>query len=296
MTAITIKQLRAFVEVYRCGKLGLAAQRLHVSPGALSMLIKQFEAELGGEVFDRSTRRLRPTQAAEAALPMAERVLADLHKLDLEVRSFHSLGQGRVSLAATPALAARVLPPVLKAFRDQHPGIRVVLEDCAPDALWSLVSSERCDFGIGSPDLRDNSLEWDVLLRDRISLICRDDDPLAEQRRLRWDVLRGREFITVKPGSGIRRLIDDTLAALKLGVAPAIEVSFLETALALTQQGLGVAVLPSYFVRVSERKGLVARPLVAPSVQRDILLLRRRGRSQPPAAERLREFLLQQVA
>jgi DNA-binding transcriptional LysR family regulator len=296
MSNVTLRQLKAFVETYRSGKVALAAQRLHVTPGALSMLLKQLEAELQTELFSRASRRLRPTAAAEHVLAIAERVLSDVQRLQDGARKFSLLEQGRVSVAATPALMAHFLPPIIKRFRERHPGISVALDDCAPDALWSLVANDRCDLGLGTPDRRDSSVEWDVVARDRMCAIFRADDPGANQRSVRWDALRDLPFITVKRDSGIRRLIDETLLSLRIDAVPAIDVSFLDSALALTRAGLGVAILPSYFVKGSTAgAGLVVRPLVAPSVKRDILLLRKRGRALSPAAQRFREILLEEA-
>lgn len=291
MSNITIKQLRALVEVCGAGKATLAAQRLHVTPGALSQLLKQLESELGTDMFERSARRLVPTEAARHAVPIAQRILADLRRLQSEVGDFHRLGQGHLSVAATPAMVARLLPEAVMKFKTRYPGIAVSIDDCAPDVLWSLVSDGHCDLGVGSPDILDKGLEWDVLVRDRICVVCRPDDPLAAQRTVPWEVLREREFITVKRDSGIRRLIDQTLVSLGMDVTPAIEVNYLESVLALTRSGLAMALLPSYFIRGSQ---LVALPLVHPTVHRDILLLRKRGRVLSPAASCFRQVLLQQ--
>lgn len=297
MANITIKQLRALVETCRAGKLALAAERLHVTPSALSMLIRQLEDELGVRLFERGARRLLPTETARHSLDIAERMLADLQRLQDGARDFHALGQGRLSVAATPALVAQLLPRAVMRFRAQYPGIEVAIDDCAPDALWPLVSNGHSDLGVGSPDVIDKSLEWDVLARDKICLLCRHDDPLAGQRSHPWAVLREHAFITVKRASGIRRLIDQTLLRLGLNVEPALELNYLESVLALTQAGLAIAVLPSFFVRGSAHgAGLAVRPLSRPSVKRDILLLRRRGRELPPAAQRFREVLIEAAA
>jgi LysR family transcriptional regulator, carnitine catabolism transcriptional activator len=217
-------------------------------------------------------------------------------RIETEVRNFHDLAQGRLSIAATPAMVAQLLPQAVMRFKKLHPNIAVAIDDCAPDELWSIVSRGHSDLGIGSPDVKDKGLEWDVLASDRICVICRKDDALAKARVLGWDVLTQREFITVKRESGIRRLIDETLFRLGLHVKPSIEVTYLESALALTQAGLAMAVLPSFFVRGSAHgPDLTAIALSRPTVRRDILLLRKRGASLSPAAARFRELLLEEA-
>jgi len=297
MANITLRQLRALVEICRTGKLVLASERLHVTPGALSMLLKQLESELGTTLFERGSRKLLPTDVARHAVELAERVLANARQLEDEVKNFQSLARGRVSLASTPGLANQFLPAPVLHFRATYPNVAVSIEDCAPDQLLPLVSSGHCDLGVGSPDLPGKDLEWDVLATGRICIICRHDNPLAAYRSLRWSVLAEHEFITLKRESGIRRLIDQTLLELGMNVRPSIERTYFESVLALTQAGLAIAVLPSSLVKRSTHgAGLVMRPLIAPTVKRDILLLRKRGRTLPTAAARFREIMLSQLS
>ncbi len=297
MAHVTFRQLRALVETFHAGKLTLASERLHVTPGALSMLLRQLESQLGATLFERTSRRLVPTDAARHAVALAERVLADMKRLEQEVGNFQALVQGRVSIAATPAIVSQLLPRTAMRFKAEHPGVTVSIEDCAPDDLWELVSSGHCDLGVGSPDLVDKGLEWEVLASDRICVICRRDDPISLHASMKWDLLRQRDFISVKRESGIRRLIDQTLLRLGMDVKPAIEVTYLESALALARAGLAIAVLPSFFVQGSlHGADLVARPLTAPTAKRDILLLHKRGRELSPAAQCFREILLEEVS
>ena len=72
-----LRQLRYFVEAARVGHFARAAQRLRVAQPSLSQQIKSLERDLGIELFDRSGRRAVLTQAGEALLVRAERILAE---------------------------------------------------------------------------------------------------------------------------------------------------------------------------------------------------------------------------
>ena len=65
---LTIRQIQAFVAVYRLGGISKAAKRLRLTQSAVSVLIRQIESKLGATLFERTTRTLRPTQAAENAV------------------------------------------------------------------------------------------------------------------------------------------------------------------------------------------------------------------------------------
>src|SRR5688572_5365161 len=75
---VTIRQLRAFIAVAQEGSITRAAQRLHLTPSALSMLISNLEGELAVRLFDRTTRKIALSEAGEELLPSIGRVFESL--------------------------------------------------------------------------------------------------------------------------------------------------------------------------------------------------------------------------
>lgn len=127
--------------------------------------------------------------------------------------------------------------------------------------------------------------------RDHLALVVPRGHPLAVRRQVRWAQLAGEPVITVRPGYGIRPLVD--AAAGRAGVALNVvnEIAFLSTALWMADCGLGAAIMPMAFAAHGAHPGRVVLPLVAPRVSRDVALVRRRGVSLSPAAHQLAEVL-----
>ncbi len=282
----TLRQLRAFAAVYQLRKLSAAAEQLSLSQSAVSVLIRQIEQGLGARLFDRTTRSLAPTQAAREAIVVAERVLRDVDSLGEGLRDLTGLRRGRVCLAVTPTLAEILLPRVVRAFGALHPEIRVVIDDCAPDQFVSRVLGEHVDFGIGNPERAGADVATETLVRDQLALVCRRDHALAARRQVRWVDLAGHPVITVRPGYGIRPLIDSTAARAGVTLQVVNEVSFLSTALWMTSAGLGASIMPSAFAAGSSDPALVVKTLAVPRVSRDISVVTRRGLSLSPAGQR----------
>lgn len=282
----TLRQLRAFAAVYQLRKLSAAAEQLSLTQSAVSVLIRQIEQGLGARLFDRTTRSLAPTQAAREAIVVAERVLRDVDSLGEGLRDLTGLRRGRVCVAVTPTLAEILLPRVVRAFGALHPEIRVVIDDCAPDQFVSRVLGEHVDFGIGTPERAGADVATETLVRDQLALVCRRDHPLAARRQVRWVDLAGHPVITVRPGYGIRPLIDSTAARAGVRLEVVNEVSFLSTALWMTSAGLGASIMPSAFAAGSSDPALVVKTLAVPRVSRDISVVTRRGLSLSPAGQR----------
>jgi DNA-binding transcriptional LysR family regulator len=287
----TIRQLRAFLAVYQLRKLSTAAQRLFVTQSAVSMLIRQLEDGLETRLFDRTTRSLKPTAAAEQMMVTVERILRDVDSLSNDFRELATLERGRVTLAITPTLAAFLLPEAMRAFNEQHPKVRVLVNDCAPDQFISRIIGEHVDFGIGTPERPGTEVEVQRLMRDHLALVCRNDHPLAKARVVRWSDLGGHPVITVRPGYGVRPLIDGTAAEAGVALDVVNEVSFLSTAIWMTAAGMGASIMPSAFARAEADSSLVIKVLSAPRVARDISIVIKRGHSLSAAARAFIEAL-----
>lgn len=293
---LSIKQLRAFVAVYRLRKLASAATQLSVTQPAVSVLIRNIEEVLETRLFDRSTRTLEPTQAAHDAIGLAERILHDLSLLGTSFRELNNRQRGRIRLAVTPAVGMSLMPSVVRDFVSRYPDIQLKLDDCAPDQFLSKIVSEQVDFGIGTPDHHTDGIELQTLIHDHLCLVCDDTHPLAGRRHVRWAELAGVPLIAVRPGYGVRRMIDAAAAKMGVDLMVTNEVGFLSSALWMTSSGLGVSIWPSALLANAPFKNLTFCRLVEPEVTRSISLVKREGRSLSPAAESFVEMLKTELA
>ncbi|CAM5271985.1 LysR family transcriptional regulator OS=Streptomyces tendae OX=1932 GN=GUR47_03865 PE=3 SV=1 [Streptomyces tendae] len=124
-----LQQLQYFVAVAETRHFTRAAEVVHVAQPSLSQQIKALERELGADLFLRARGNITLTDAGEALLPLARRILADADTARHEVLELAQLRRGRVRLGATPSLCTGLLPDVLRAFHDRYPGIQLLIEE-----------------------------------------------------------------------------------------------------------------------------------------------------------------------
>lgn len=98
-----LRHLRYFLAVAETLNFGRAAQRLHIAPSPLSRAIQQLEAEIGGQLFTRHTRKVELTVLGMALVPRAERAIAEVDSL---AREMHKRARGRADVT----LAFRSVP------------------------------------------------------------------------------------------------------------------------------------------------------------------------------------------
>lgn len=293
---LTLRQLRAFVHVAREASFSRAAERMHLSPSALSVLVSGLERELGAKLFDRTTRRLEPTVLGREMLARTERLLGEVDDVVRDARDLMARRRGRVSLVTSPLLAQAMLAPVLARFARRQPGIELGLADVPPEQILRRVRVGEADLGVGTFDQEDPGVVQTVLHRDTLMLACAPEHPWRGRAEVAWAALAGEPLIVLNRGSGLRRLVDRTLAAAGVEWHPAFEVEQVATAIALVQAGLGVSPLPTWALAVSgASRALTVVPLVRPRVHRSVVVLRAAERSLSPAAQALHDHLVAQT-
>ena len=291
----TLKQLRAFASVYQLRKLSAAGEQLALTQSAVSVLLKQLEEGLGIQLFDRTTRSLRPTQAAHDLIITVERIVRDVGSLGAGLQEGLHQRTGRVCIAITPTLGEILLPPIVQRFEQEHPGIQLHIDDCAPDQFMARLGQEHVDFGIGTPERMAADVESETLREDQLSVLCLQTHAFAHKKQLPWKALHNQPIITIRPGYGIRPLIE--MAALKAGIRlnVANEVTFLSTAVWMAEAGLAPAIMPSAYARDAAAKGMAVIALTAPKVTRNICLIQKRGRSLSAAAQLFAQVVRQSL-
>jgi len=291
---VTLRQLRAFVEVVRSGGFTAASRKLHLTQSATSLLIRELETQLGLQLVDRTTRQIAVTDAGADFLRSAERILGDVEQAVANTQDLVTRRRGRVTIAATPFLSATYLPEVIAAFQEAYPGITVQLADMPTDQILRMVQSGDADFGLGFFPRLDGDLQRIPMLRHRMGVMVPSTWPLAKRRReLAWADLAQLPMITLSHGSGFRPLVDPYLLDAGITVTPRFEVANLATAVGLAEAGLGVTVVPAYVGQLLRSSRVRFRVLHKPVVQRQIELAIRAGRSLSPGATAFRECLAQ---
>jgi DNA-binding transcriptional LysR family regulator len=288
---LTLKQLRAFVTVADLQSFSLAAERLSLTPGAVSLLVRDLEAELGFAVFDRTTRRVALSKAGRDYLPAAHQVLRQLQAAVLVAQHVKSRASGIVRVAAPLIVAQAMLPPAIAAYRQQHPDVTVQPVDCAVENLAQMVEDDQTDLSVGPDRPTGDLVERRALYESPWVVWCAPGHPLAARARVTWASLKTETVITA--GRDYETMFAPALAATPPSerFAPSLMVEHITSALGLAAAGLGVTVSPMYTGVVARGMDLVARRLEAPAIAREFSLYRPRQRALTPAAEAFAEFL-----
>lgn len=289
------QQLQYFVAVAETRHFTRAADLVHVAQPSLSQQIKALERELGADLFLRARGNITLTDAGEALLPLARRILADADTARHEVLELVQLRSGRIRLGATPSLCTGLLPDVLRAFHDRYPGIRLLIEEGGSHDLVRELARGALDLALVVLPLPTPSpaLTTVELLREDLVVVSSPEAPAPGRgRTVRISDLEGERLVMFRHGYDLREL---TVAACRAeGFEPdfAVEGGEMDAVLGFVRAGLGVAVVPR-MVATKSGRGLRVTPLARPGLHRTIALAHRSDVAPPRAARELQRMLLE---
>lgn len=253
-----LKQLRYFIAVAEEASFSNAAKRLHVTQPPLSTAIKNLEQEMGVQLFERSTRTVRLTEAGDAFFVETQQLF--IH-LDQSVQTARRIGQGdigRLSLGFVPSAASGPLPPLLKNFRQRYPGVTTSLHEMNPAELVRGLSAGRIDaafFYLPSarlPPFGEPELDSRPVSREPLVVALPEDHPAAARRRIELKSLAEQPFILVTGhrGSGLRDIILSTCHEAQFMPNVVQEATLIQTIGGLVASGVGMALVPASLRRL----------------------------------------------
>ncbi|MGE8674957.1 MAG: LysR family transcriptional regulator [Achromobacter kerstersii] len=277
-----------------------AAAQLHLSQSALSTQIQRIEEALGVRLFDRTTRTVRLTAAGEVFMQQAATLQVAFRDAIAAVSGVTSAEQGQVSVAALPSLAARLLPRVLMAYRQDHPNVALKVRDTLSGPAFDLVRAGEVDFALTAADPQHADLHYVPLMSDSFLLLIPESHALAKTRGpLRWADTATAAHVSMVQPSSVRQYTEWAFLQNRIRFTPAFEAEHLTTIVAMVECGFGVAALPEIAAGAVSQTAIVQRPLIGPVAERSIGLVTSRNRSLSPAAaalvQTLREYLTAQV-
>lgn len=217
--AITVVQLRTFLAVEHTGSVKEAAAELVVTQPSVSSALAALEKELGVRVIERSGRGIRLSAAGVAFTPFASKALGLLEEGRKAAREAGDLEFRELRIAAVTTAGEYIVPPLLRAFRNQYEGVRVNLQVGNRAGVLRQVRLREADIGIGGEPPEDGEFEGLPFLENELLVIASTDDPLSRRRAITFKDLEERMWLLRESGSGTRIFTQKLLA--ERGIKPA---------------------------------------------------------------------------
>ncbi len=276
--AIKLDMLKCFTVVAQHGSLADAAEALGRTPSAVSMMLKQFEDHVGAPLFE-TARKSRLTAVGALIYEEARREVSHFEKTVSVIEGLARSELGYLRLAVTPSIANTVLPPIIRAFADDHPQVQIDVRDMDSLAIARELELERADIGIGSLPVMEG-MSREELFSDAFGVVCRKDAPFVRNwRELTWQDMKDQTLIS----NGLCEKITDPDFAPILA-SSRLRVPNTTSLLGLVREGVGITILPS--MAVTDGQGdLAFMPLADVTTRHRVQMVTQRDTLLMPAAQ-----------
>jgi DNA-binding transcriptional LysR family regulator len=290
-----LEVLRYFLEVARLGSIRKAADRVNITPSAVSRHIAILERMVGAPLFERRAGGMVLTVEGEILQKYALRTVNNVDLVKSAVAEIRGLQSGTVRVFAIEIAASSVLYPTIREFLSDHAGVSFQVEVITRDnndVVHALFRDE-ADIGIMYKLNPNSDLEYIAEFETPFAVIATPTHPVAAQKEVSLSELSGTAVATLSPSNATRRIMEKTLEAAGLKLDYRLAVNSIEMAKQFAQTGMGVAVLPAIAARPECAAGtLVAIPLSEWTLQRvRVALCTHRGRTLSNTAKAVLDLL-----
>ena len=197
---VDLRQVLYFVSVAHELNFSRAAERLRISPPALSQQVKALERHLGVQLLVRDTRQVRLTSAGEVLARSGRKLLRDGESAVLQARAVAGVINGQLQLAALHE-AESTFEPFLTQFHAAYPNVRCNVVSCRHAELLGALRDRTADAALTWSFLLQRAgdsegLHWRAVARTEVVAVLHPDNPLARADRVpRGERLRGTSVV-----------------------------------------------------------------------------------------------------
>jgi DNA-binding transcriptional LysR family regulator len=190
-----LRHLRYFTAVAEELNFSRAAERLHMAQPPLSAAIRQLEGELGVELFTRTSREVKLTDAGRAFLDGAKRTLADADRAMEDAKRAGAGELGRLRIAYSWSVRFDTLPTLGKALKTSNPGVELLAQEMWNAQMASAFASGSIDLAISVCPEVASELVLTPIRRERLVVLLPRSHPLAGEQSIPLSSLADEEFV-----------------------------------------------------------------------------------------------------
>ncbi len=285
------EEMHTFIRVVKAGSLSAAAERLNIARSAVSRRLADLETRLGVQLLTRTTRRLNLTESGRQYYERCQTILADMEEAELAISSGDIALSGTVRIAAPLSFGLTHLSPLLNAFLQQHPEVKLELD--LNDRTLNFME-EDVDLAIRIGHLPDSSLvarrlaSAQLLLVASPAYLARYGEPQHPQ-----DLERHTGLGYSYADSPYWHFVNDDGSDLAIRINDRMRANNGDVLLKAAIDGLGIVMTPSFIGNEAIRQGKLVPILTNYALPvRDIYAIYPQQRYLPQRIRVLIDFLV----
>lgn len=284
------RQLKYVLALANEGTFLRAASALGISQPSLSQYIKKIETQLGIELFDRSNGSVRLTDAGRVYIESGRKILEAEREMESRFQDILMSRYGSVRVGISAHRSVRLMPPVVKAFREKYPGVIASLIEKARGSLMEAAEHGDFDICVTTLPVDENIYNVEPLFHEELllavprdSAICRKLSAVEVNGTIDIAQIDGCDFAMLNEDHLMQHQLVSLMNKHRLQLNKTVECTSLETLLAMVRAGVGAAVIPACLSNFSD-DNIVCYHFMQETAKRDIVAIYRKDHFLSKAA------------
>ncbi|KAJ8740433.1 LysR family transcriptional regulator [Aeromonas veronii] len=236
---LTLQQLKVFATIARYGNLGLAANELCLSKGAVSQSLQELERQLSTPLFDRIHPRLQLNNEGRLLQPAAEELLTRMQDIENLFRP-DAEPSGQLRLGASQTIGNYLLPTLLASSK-QELGLPPKVTINNTHLLCHALANFELDMALIEGENHHPDLLAEPWLQDEMLVVAPPGHPLANKKELSLSRLGGETWVLREAQSGSREQFIQQIQPELPRWQPGLELNTLEAVMLAVEKGLGIS-------------------------------------------------------
>jgi DNA-binding transcriptional LysR family regulator len=295
---VTLRQFRYFIAVAESGSVAAASRMLNIAQSAVTKALLELEAELGTQLFERSSKGMMLTPEGHRFLASSRKVIAAV----ADATRLHAAAEtaeldGPLAIGVTSLVAGYYLSELFSRYRRRCPAVQVYVTEDSPRFLEHLLINGELDVAIMVSNALSEAqaLVAETLTRSPNRVWLPANHALASHDELTLAECAGCDQIVLE-ADRIDEMMRAVWARHQLKPRTILRTSSLEAVRSLVGAGAGIAVLPEFLYRpwTLDAEHVEVRRLRDEVPTVDVGLVWRRGSGLKPAAQEFIELAREQ--
>ncbi|MGI9522227.1 MAG: LysR family transcriptional regulator [Hyphomicrobiaceae bacterium] len=280
-----LNQIRYFAAIYEEGSITLAAKREHATQSGLSMHIKDLEARLGVQLFERTSAGVKPTAPGDRLYTRVTRILQEFSEIRHEFSSMSENEVEELQVGLMPTFTRAILAPALVEFTQIRPLSRVKIVEAYSGFLTEEVIHQRLDFAIVPGHTGVTGLSSRYLATDAEYLVTKAKTSIEHLAPVALGELARKQIILPGTTNARRTKIDTYFATHGITPVSVMELDAMMGTIDLVARSNWVTILPGVMC-APDRDGIERKihPIAGPALTVDYVLIESATRTLSPIA------------
>jgi LysR family transcriptional regulator, nitrogen assimilation regulatory protein len=287
-----LRQLRYFIAIVEQGSFSKAAETLHIAQPALSLHVRNMEAELGAALLFRRPQGVVATEAGKVLLHHARIVISQLWIAQEEIKGQQTEPSGEVSLGLPGTISQILSVPLMIEARKQYPKVKLRIAEAMSGFVLDWMRNDQVDLAIVYVPVSEKGVTSPPVLTEELWLLgpaAETSHPPSESAS--FSAAAQLPLILPSPNRGLRILLEKEAAARSLILNTTIEMDSYVNIKELVEQGLGYSILPFNSIALDVERGRIsAMRIVDPMITRSVYIAHPIGRPMSHAAGAIEEL------